>query len=132
MLRSGIQQHCLVLICFFKSHPRPVGLPEWWDSGTTSDLEASESQGGCWPVQWVLLACYKYQMCLTPTVFTISVGVYRGLFSVVTCACSCREAESEARPCCGKWMSPGRLPPTPPTKGQLCLSGEGRKMTFGH
>lgn len=35
----------LVLICFFKSHPRPVRLPERWDSGAAHDLAASEPQG---------------------------------------------------------------------------------------
>lgn len=97
-----------------------MGFPEWWDSGAASELRG-------------LLACPLGVICMLEisNVFDPDsphnqrVGVYRGLFSVVTCACSCREAESEARHCCGKWVSPGR--PHPPQKGHCVCLGKGEK-----
>lgn len=76
--RSGVQRQHLVLICFFKLHPRmTAGLPERRDAAPSQLLALPAVH---------LFACHMHRvLCLTPTllIVTVAVGVASSVLSQV-------------------------------------------------
>lgn len=81
--RSGVQQHFLVWICFFKLHARLLGLRVVGLCFSEGVRSLSVSGGLLACLAGCLFACYKYQMlCLTLTVLTINAAVHMALLAL--------------------------------------------------